>query len=183
MRKSKSCCTRDSVEIFPLWKKKTIKHMTKKIQITVVERIKPEEEQQITNDCTCWGLVSNHFSSGVMRIPSSQHMLCHVHYGWIYDGAVILLWFWESCRRCPGRGSDQGKGCSSIWLALYCRPRPATCRGKVLLISKAGYLVWIQLSLHFQFIWPMGASVPLFELNPNSHQGLILESEDGGNDA
>ncbi|CAB1422675.1 unnamed protein product [Pleuronectes platessa] len=60
-----------------------------------------------------------------------------------------------------------------IELASSCLPRPATCRQKVLPISKAGYLLWIQMSPGFQFIWPQGTSVPLFELNPKSHQGLI----------
>lgn len=63
-----------------------------------------------------------------------------------YMISVCLPQLWESYKRCPGRGSDQGKGWSSIWLASCFLPRPATCRGKVTLISKAGYLVQIQLS-------------------------------------
>lgn len=58
-------------------------------------------------------------------------------------------------------------------IVLLLPARAATCRRKVLLISKAGYLPPIQLSSGFQPIWPEGTSVPLIELTPASHQGLI----------
>lgn len=58
-------------------------------------------------------------------------------------------------------------------IVLLLPARAATCRRKVLLISKAGYLPRIQLSSGFQPIWPEGTSVPLIELTPASHQGLI----------
>lgn len=58
-------------------------------------------------------------------------------------------------------------------IVLMLPAKAATCRRKVLLISKAGYLPRIQLSSGFQPIWPEGTSVPLIELTPASHQGLI----------
>lgn len=153
--------------MFPSCNKKMTE---KKIQTNVVKRIKPEEEQQITTGLSKWLPTLEASSQITFQLFSHTNSVIATCIKDEYMIALCLcVWLWESCRRCTGRGSDQGKGCSSIWLALCCLPKPATCRGKALPISKAGY--WSESSCH----WVSSSSGPRehLSLSLNWIQSLI----------
>lgn len=76
----------------------------------------------------------------------------------------------------PGRGSGPGKA-SFLLIVLMLSAKVATWRRKALLKSKAGYPLWIQLSLGFHSIWPKGTSVLLTELSPKSHLKTLFRDE------
>lgn len=100
--------------------------------------------------------------------------------GWLVWSPCVCPDSGWVCGRSPGKGSVRG---SLIVLVRSAKAASYLQRREVPLISKAGWLIWVQLSPGFGSIWPRGTSVLLTELTPRSYQGLVRRWRGDGDDA